>query len=249
MSAPKMKAEQVKAALRARHGCNGPSGEWVCIEEAFSGWATAGGGIDVFAVGAWKTASAPGLKGAGKWCNVRVNDRLEVTDDARWPLVAYEVKVSRADYRREVNGYRSGPTAKAFKYVPPWPGKAQWALERSHYFMFATPKGLLTDDEIATRERPEKGLWLPPEAGLIEVDGRGCTVRVPAPRRDSRQLTRPEIAELVRHAVDPNQLRTLRQDAANAFTVHEVRECLGDDALAKLRARRDRMKRMWGTAA
>jgi hypothetical protein len=57
----KMTAAEVKEAVRRRHGCFGSSGEWVCIEEAFSGWSSMGGGIDVFAIGVWRTAKANGM--------------------------------------------------------------------------------------------------------------------------------------------------------------------------------------------
>jgi hypothetical protein len=202
-----VKAPEVKDALRRRHGYSvGPDGRyscsngaWVCIEEAFSGFASPGGGIDLLAIGAWSTAKAPGLKGAGR----RVRN----------PIVAYEVKVSRSDYRREVNGYQ--PSAQASHLtrvrgsVPPWPMKAYWALKRSNYFVFATPKGLLRDEEVERRERPEGGgLWLPPEAGLVEVDERGwCEVRVPAEASEAEPITMHEAAELIRHALHPMRER------------------------------------------
>lgn len=200
-----MKAKDVKEALRRRHGCDTAAGQWVCVEEAFCGITSRGGGIDLLAIGAWQTAKAPGLPNTGR-------------RGARYPLVAYEVKVSRADFRREVNGYTPGAGTKwTTRPVPPWPGKAFFALERSHYFMFATPKGLLKDDEIQRRERPQSGLWLPPEAGLIEVDSAGrCIVRTPAPSpRSPRQLDVGEIAELIRHAIDPNRERRVREENAH----------------------------------
>jgi hypothetical protein len=62
----KMTAREVKDAIRRRHGFHFATprpGEWVCIEEAFSGFASVGGGIDVLAVGVWRTAKVPGLVG------------------------------------------------------------------------------------------------------------------------------------------------------------------------------------------
>lgn len=207
-----MTAADVKAALRRRHGCEGGSGEWVCIEEAFSGWQSAGGGVDLLAIGAWRSAKAPGLPGAGR-------------RGAAHSVVSYEVKVSRSDYAREVNGYQPGPnTSWRTRPVPPWPAKAQFALERSHYFMFATPRGLLKPWEIKLRARPEAhldlsipkcSLWLPPEAGLLEVDTAGrCHVVVPAVRTEARAFTVPETAELLRHGIDPNRERRLREQNA-----------------------------------
>lgn len=83
-----MKAAEVKEALARRHGEK--SGEWVGIEEAFCGFQTAGGGIDFFAIGVWLSAKAPGLPGAGR---AVIN-----------PVVSYEVKVSRSDFRKELYG-------------------------------------------------------------------------------------------------------------------------------------------------
>src|ERR1041384_3669339 len=57
----KRTAAEVKAALRRRHPEGG--GMWVCIDEAFSGIANGCGGIDLLAVGAWRSAKAPGLPG------------------------------------------------------------------------------------------------------------------------------------------------------------------------------------------
>lgn len=183
----KRTAADVKATLRRRH----PQGAWVCIDEAFSGIANMCGGIDLLAVGAWKSAKADGLPGAGRYPTQNV-------------AVGYEVKVSRSDFRRELYGYRSGPTAKKKKSVPPWPGKAEIALSLVHYFMFAVPQGLLYPDEIARRAPwgdapPRPGaLYVPEGVGLVEVNDRGCTVKLDAELREPRQWTRHEIAELLR---------------------------------------------------
>jgi hypothetical protein len=62
--------------------------------------------------------------------------------------IGYEVKVSRADYRRELLR----------------PGKRMLAVEWCNQFFFAVPKGLLTKDEIAWVEpdwQPED--WQPTE--------------------------------------------------------------------------------------
>lgn len=230
-----MKACEVKAALAQRHGSEYGSGAWVCIEEAFSGFATMSGGIDLLAIGVWKTARAAGLPQAGK-CH---HNRQEPEWDARNPIVAYEVKVSRADFRRELYGYTPGSNASwRSRPVPAWPTKAAGALERSHYFMFAVPAGLLKGEEIERREKPAdgKGLWVPPEAGLIEVDDAGCHVRVDAPRRPCPPpLGRHEIAELIRHAVDPNSERLARAEL--------VAVCNQRDRLArKLEALEDKLE-------
>lgn len=191
----KRSAAEVKEALRRRHPAD--RGMWVCVDEAFSGIANMCGGIDLLAVGAWKSAKAPGLPGAGKY-------HRSPRQDARNVTVAYEVKVSRSDFRRELYGYRSGPTAKKKKTVPPWPGKADIALSLVHYFMFAVPQGLLHPDEIARRTPwgdtpPRPGaLYVPEGVGLVEINDRGCSVQVDATLRNPRPWTRHEVAELLR---------------------------------------------------
>lgn len=199
---PRLTAADVKAALRARHGCpldRPGKGRWVCIEEALNGITNTSGGIDLLTLGAWASAKEPWLVRAGDGrafgsCNG------EWVAGTRYPIVAYEVKVSRSDFRRELYGYepKSGTRTRG---SAPWPAKAERALGLSHYFLFATPAGLLKPDEYARRERPEDGgLWLPPEAGLIEVTpgGRVHTL-VKAPARPlEHPMTRAELHELMR---------------------------------------------------
>ena len=211
-----MNAAEVKAALTRRHSAR--DGEWVCIEEAFSGFTSISGGIDLLAIGAWQTAKVQGLPNSGK----RDRESVPPAWDATYPIVAYEVKVSRADMRRELYGYRPGPNAKwTTRSAPPWPDKQDDALRQSHYFVFAVPKGLLKDEEVERREPPEdgKGLWLPPEAGLVEVtEGGRCLVRVKAPRRECPPpLPRAQIAELVRHALKPLRTMEAWADSIGAF--------------------------------
>lgn len=206
----KLKAADVVAALERRHGCGRQglgSGEWVTIDNALSGFASAGGGIDLLAIGVWRSAKAPGLPGAGR-----------KTFNA---IVAYEIKVSRSDFRRELYGYQPKPREprpfdlhdpstwqrRPQRAVPPWPLKAEHALRLSNYFMFAVPAGLLTDDEIALREKPTegRGLYLPSEVGLVEVgaDGR-CRVRADATASDAKPLTAHMAAELIRYGLRGN---------------------------------------------
>jgi hypothetical protein len=80
-----------------------------------------------------------------------------------WPSgdlrrIAFEVKISRGDFLRELKD----------------PRKRKYALLWSNEFLFATPEGLVDVAE------------LPPEAGLVEVrdDGSLCW-RVAAPWRDT----------------------------------------------------------------
>lgn len=203
----RMTARQVRDALRRRHGCGGDvyTGEWVCITEAFSGWVGGGKGVDLLAVGAWASAKVPGLPGCGNRRGI----------DTTYPVVAYEVKISRSDFARELYGKRGRPywdwsggdpvRRPGEEGVGAWPEKARLALARAHYFMFAVPAGLLTDGEIARREPWEgprgRGLYVPAEAGLVEVTKRGCRVRVPAVATAAVDLSRGMVHELIRTAV------------------------------------------------
>lgn len=216
-----MTAAEVIAALRRRHHLDGPTGEWVGITEAFSGMTSFGGGVDFLAIGAWASANVPGLE-------------RRRAGGLRHPVVSYEVKTSRADFRRELYGYVPGPTAQRQRTVPPWPGKAHFALERSNYFFFATPKGLLTEDEV-DRTLPwengrGRGLYVPEGAGLVEVGAHGCSLVLTAARRDGRPLTTGETAELIRHAVDPNRERLLRERVRNLeVELERARDQLGPE--------------------
>lgn len=214
-----MNATEVKNALRTRHA----AGEWVCIDEAFGGWASAGGGIDLLAMGVWQTAKAPGLPCAGKVKHDYPSRNAEAWSevDARNPIVAYEVKVSRSDMRRELYGYQPGANAKSWntRGVRPWPEKAKHAIARSHYFMFAIPQGLLTEQELTFRSpQADRALWVPPEAGLVEVDEHGtCRVRVKAPDpRKPQDWTRHELAELLRRVEYTTERRMAALEPAEA---------------------------------
>lgn len=193
-----MNAADVKGALRRRHGQR--SGEWVCIEEAFCGFSTYSGGIDLWALGVWRTAKVGGL--------------LDVAQ-ARHPSVAYEVKVSRSDFRREL--YGTNPTNRWSRGAAAFDRKQAFALAVSDYLMFATPAGLLKPDEVAARAGEDGALYLPEGAGLVEVGEDGvCRVKVKATRRpEPKALTRHQIAELIRHAIDPNALREARLTIAS----------------------------------
>lgn len=118
-----MTAADVKAALRARHpalGAFGEPGPWTVLEE----WMN----VDVLAFSAW---SSPPTARVGP---------------VRHPIVGYEVKVSRSDYRRELSK----------------PGKRAAAVAFTNAFYMAVPDGLLRPDEVAWVEEPwvlEPGSW------------------------------------------------------------------------------------------
>lgn len=113
--------------------------------------------------------------------------------------VAYEVKVSREDFRNDLRQ---------------WPAKQRYAMAMSHQWLFAVPAGLLNDDEIRSKgpgdvysqlalARPQcrSPLWVPERAGLAEVHPRGRVVirRRPETRHEVEELTPAMVATLIRH--------------------------------------------------
>lgn len=233
-----MTAADVKEAIHKYHGMHTGDGMWTCVNEAFSGWSSAGGGVDVMAFAAWQSAKATCLEGSGLY---KTKNKWKI--DTRWPTVAYEVKVSRADYKRELWGYRPGPKASyRTKAVPPWPHKAHFAIERSHYFVFAVPQGLLTDEEIARRAKPMDGksLYLPANCGLVEVRPTGTIkVRAKAVPTAARPLTAGEVGEVIRHGLNTNKDRlNLKTLAFVSQSVKNNRK-INEEQTAELRLYRD----------
>lgn len=86
--------------------------------------------------------------------------------------IAYEVKVTRADFLSELRK----------------PEKRAFALSVSNEYYFVTPPGLVRPSEI------------PPEAGLIEVTSSGVRVKRTAPFRETGQPPWYFVAALVRAA-------------------------------------------------
>lgn len=105
-----MTAAEVKDALRRRHPAIadfGAPGAWTCIEE----WMN----IDLLAFAAW--SKPPPAR-------------------CRHARIGYEVKVSRADYKRDLKN----------------PYKRARAVAFCHEFYMAVPHGLLHPDELAFKE-------------------------------------------------------------------------------------------------
>lgn len=147
-----MTAAEVKDALRRRHpatqnmGSRTVPGAWTCIEELL--------GCDLLAIAAHKR---PVNGPAG---------------GAHYPRVGYEVKVSRADYRKEIRD----------------PSKRAGAVGFTHAFYFAVPAGLLKPVELVLRQPCGDGaraLWIPDDVGLVVVGSRGCSVVHESPVRES----------------------------------------------------------------
>ncbi|EGW36480.1 hypothetical protein [Desulfosporosinus sp. OT] len=85
--------------------------------------------------------------------------------------IAYEIKVSRGDFLREINN----------------PQKREQALQLSNQFYFAAPVGLIKPEEI------------PEEVGLIEVfDEWQSMIKVSAPVREGGELPWQFLASIAR---------------------------------------------------
>lgn len=93
---------------------------------------------------------------------------LEVAASKHFRATAYEIKVSRADFRRDSQV------------------KQQWALDYSDRFFYVTPPSLISRDEL-----PE---W----AGLIECEGKALKVIKRAPKREKCDPDWKFIVDLVR---------------------------------------------------
>jgi hypothetical protein len=94
---------------------------------------------------------------------------------------AYEIKISRNDFTRELN-----------KPLKRWAG-----MLFTNRFYFVAPKGMIKIKEV------------PDECGLIEVDEEGTvTVKIKAPWRESMSPTWPFVGSLVRRAVKEGEVDT-----------------------------------------
>lgn len=99
--------------------------------------------------------------------------------------IAFEVKTSRADFLSELRR----------------PMKREFAMDVSHQFFFATPKGLVDGREI------------PHGCGLIEVDEKARTkIAVHAPVRSPRALKMSEAISLMRAPLYKGGILQLRRE-------------------------------------
>lgn len=110
--------------------------------------------------------------------------------------LAYEVKVSRSDFLRELKK----------------PAKRAAAVSRSHQYFFAAPEGMIRPDE------------LPTEAGLVEVrldgDHWAARTKVDAPRRETLAPMTPEfMMMIVRRAFEHERLLDLERMIERRFGV------------------------------
>jgi hypothetical protein len=116
--------------------------------------------------------------------------------------IAYEVKVSRGDFYRELDR---------------WPSKAAAGLRLAHQFVFVVPEGMLGPEDMRRDARGQlrlagtrrRRLWVPPEAGLMEVnEDRVCRMRLRAPITDAPAWSDRETAYLVAYAHRPGVIAT-----------------------------------------
>jgi len=121
--------------------------------------------------------------------------------------VAYEVKVSRSDVRREIAR----------------PYKRAGAMAIADRFYFACPELLILAQEV------------PAGCGLVWVGPRRTRTIVKAPPLESRGLTRHETARLLRSHLNPPRLQAAKMRAARADDIERGARVVRDKALAEAR--------------
>ena len=108
-----------------------------------------------------------------------------------WPsrglaINGFEVKISRSDWQTELKN----------------PAKAEAMARNCDYWWIVAAKGVVRDGE------------LPPTWGLFEVDGRGLTAKVQAPKLETPALSRTVMASLIRRCgeLDSQERWRLKQE-------------------------------------
>jgi hypothetical protein len=167
----------VRALIEARHPT--ARGEWVTFGglRTLTGYGRPGreSYLDAFALNCWPSSG--------------------------FTRVAYEVKVARSDWLRELRD----------------PSKRRPGLTLSNEFWFAAPTGVIQRDEV------------PEACGFLEADAGGLKVRKAAPYRETEPPPLEFIASLLRAEqerdgrLDPRSLRAFRL-AGRDLTVTELLE-------------------------
>lgn len=215
-----MDADQVKNALRARYpatavmGVRGIPGPWTVLEELW--------GVDLLAMSSW---SRPKVQGVSyKYTYPIVGHEVKVSrSDLRRELLRPDKRslmVERTNqsylavpkgllsddelgFREPVDWDASSfdrPRCQARCRRPLGRGKSRVLARDGHSIVCDECKGKGT----AGRSRVEleaPTLWVPPDLGLIEVDGGGCRVTKRAPVTGvnaERTFTQAELTSLVR---------------------------------------------------
>lgn len=129
--------------------------------------------------------------------------RISANSSAGFKAVAYEIKVSRADFKKD----------SAIKQ--------REARLFSDQFYYVTPEGLLKKDEV------------PDWAGLIETDGTRLTKKLQAPTRDKDGPSWEFVVSLIRNSGNiQRDSDLLRQRAVYAERkLREVEACLRKEGL------------------
>jgi hypothetical protein len=159
-----LKAKDVVKALEKRHGAdklNTTGREWAFFAEL-----RAGTGYSTYDYEQKKRKPFNPEQRFDAWA-------INLYPSKKHERIVYEIKVSRSDFLHEIKN----------------PDKREQALNLSNYFYFATPKGLVSIDEI------------PDECGLIELDD-DLTTKVikKAPYRNSEHLSWQFVCSLARRA-------------------------------------------------
>ena len=181
-------SRDILRAIRAFHANARRPGEWAIVEELRFGTGFSGrysdSRIDALAIACWPS------------------------HDPYHERIAYEVKVSRTDFKREI--------ANPDKRVP--------AKRLANRFVFATPAGLIRDGE------------LPDDCGLLEVDPDGTPrLVVKGPYWETKDPTWNMVAVALRRADDVTEaFRSQRESSAERYrqiVALQARLRTQDDAL------------------
>lgn len=141
-----MNSTQITELLRLRH----PAPEWATFSELADGTgARFGGRIDFFAMHLWPSK--------------------------RYLKIAYEIKVSRGDFMRELDNPRKRLSAESY----------------ADECYFVSPAGLLSPDEM------------PDGWGLLEGDRGGLKTRKRARQKEVKELPIEFVAALARRSTEP----------------------------------------------
>lgn len=126
---------------------------------------------------------------------------LGMIPSKRYWRVAYEIKVSRTDFLRELNQ----------------PEKREWAEEVAHEFYFVVPAGIVKPEEV------------PEGCGLLVLQKNGLKKAVPAKQRHERRaFTTAEQMALIRSAQDMRE-HPFWYYQQRALTDRDLRELLKKD--------------------
>ena len=171
-----MTSTEIFDAIRRHYGKTGF--EWAVLREV-----RCGTGFDFSTGGGYRWRSTMTETGT-HWEKVLMpyqrpsrEQRLDALAINLWPSskfarVAFEIKISRADFMREINN----------------PVKREYAMLLAHQFYFVVPEGLVGPDAI------------PPDCGLATVHGSQMSIVKQAPKHECEPLPQTFLAVLARRA-------------------------------------------------